>query len=49
MNNQLRTPDDYELFIYTLSEQYPAIVRSTVTFVRVGATLARVAGEIEFD
>ncbi len=48
MNNPLRTPEDYELFIYSLAGQYPGIIRLTVTFIRVGATLARVAGEIEF-
>ena len=48
MTNPLRTPDDYELFVYTLTEQFPAIQRSTVLFVRYGATLARVAGEITF-
>jgi hypothetical protein len=47
--NPLRTPEDYELFLYTLTEQFPAVRRSTVTFVRLGATLARVAGELHFD
>ncbi len=49
MNNPLRTPEDYELFLYTLTEQFPSIRRSTVTFVRLGATLARVTGELHFD
>jgi hypothetical protein len=49
MNNPLRTPEDYELFLYTLSDQFPVIIRSTVTFIRIGATLARVAGEILFE
>jgi hypothetical protein len=49
MNNPLRTPEDYELFLYTLSDQFPSIIRSTVTFVRIGATLARVGGEILFE
>lgn len=49
MSNPLRTPEEYELFLYTLSEQFPAIRRSTVTFVRLGASLARVAGELHFD
>jgi hypothetical protein len=49
MNNPLRTPEDYELFLYTLIEQFPSIRRSTVTFVRRGASLARVAGELYFD
>ena len=49
MSNPLRTPQDYELFLYTLSEQFPSVLRSTVTFVRLGATLARVSGELYFD
>ncbi len=49
MNNPLRTPEDYELFLYALTEQFPSICRSTVVFVRRGASLARVAGELYFD
>jgi len=49
VNNPLRTPEDYELFLYTITEQFPSIRRSTVTFVRLGASLARVAGELHFD
>ncbi len=49
MTNPLRSPQDYELFLYTLAEQFPSVRRSTVTFVRLGATLARVSGELFFD
>jgi len=49
MSNPLRTPDDYELFVYVLTEQFPSVRQSTVTFVRLGATLARVSGELRFD
>jgi hypothetical protein len=49
MSNSLRAPEDYELFLYTLTEQFPVVRRSTVTFVRRGASLARVAGEQIFD
>jgi len=49
MNNPLRTPEDYELFLYTLVEQFSSVRRSTVAFVRVGATLARVSGELHFE
>ena len=49
MTNPLRTSEDYELFIYSLVAQFPAARRSTVTFVRLGASLARVAGELHFD
>ena len=30
MSNPLRTPEDYELFLYTLAEQFPFIRRSTL-------------------
>ena len=49
MSNPLRTSEDYELFLYTLGEQFPSVPRSTVTFIRRGASLARVAGELDFD
>ncbi len=49
MSTPLRTPEDYELFLYTLTERFPIISRSTVTFIRVGATLAKVAGEVFFE
>ena len=49
MNHPLRTPEDYELFLYTLTEQFPSVRKSTVTLVRRGATLARVTGELHFD
>lgn len=49
MNNPLRTPDDYELFLYTLTEQFSSVRRSTVTFVRLGASLARAAGDLFFE
>lgn len=48
MSNPLRTPGDYELFLYTLTEQFPSVRHSTVTFVRRGVALARVVGELFF-
>lgn len=49
MNNHLRTFDDYELFLYTLTDCYPlSITRSTLVLVRIGATLARVTGDVWF-
>ena len=47
--NPLRSASDYELFLYTLAQEFPAIRRSTLTFARLGASLARVAGELYFD
>lgn len=49
MSQPLRTLEDYELFLYTLPEQFNCIRHSTVTLVRRGASLARVSGEIHFD
>ncbi len=44
MSDPLRSLVEYEHFVHTLTQQFPAVRRSTVTFVRRGATLARVAG-----
>jgi uncharacterized protein DUF6516 len=49
MTDPLRSPEDYELFLYSLAEQFPSIRHSTLTFVRRGHSLARVAGEVHFD
>jgi hypothetical protein len=49
MTNPLRTLEDYELFLYTLSEQFASIRRSTLALVRRGHSLARITGEIFFD
>ena len=49
MSNPLRSLVEYEHFVHTLIQQFPAVRRSTVTFVRRGATLARIAGELQFD
>jgi len=48
MNNPLRTIDDYQLFLYTLAKQFPSVRHSTMTLVRMGASLARVSGELYF-
>jgi hypothetical protein len=34
MNNPLRTSEGYELFLYTLMEQFPSVRRSPMTFTR---------------
>ena len=49
MSNPLRTIEDYELFLYTLKEQYPSVRHSTVILTRRGAYLARGSGELQFD
>ena len=48
-HNPLRTPEDYELFIYSLPERFKSVRQSTITLVRLGASLGRVAGELQFD
>lgn len=49
MSDAFRTPEDYELFLYTLTERFPSIRRSTLSFIRRGHSLARITGEIHFD
>jgi hypothetical protein len=48
MTSSLRTDTDYELFLYSLVDLFPSVQRSTITFVRLGASIARVAGELYF-
>jgi hypothetical protein len=48
MMTPFRTTGDYELFLYTLAEQFPSVICSTLTFVRLGSSLARVSGELHF-
>lgn len=48
MSNPLRTPQDYEFFLYAIIQEFPSVYRSTVTFIRRGASLARVEGELYF-
>lgn len=49
MSNPLRTLEDYEVFLYTLPEQFKSIRHSTLALVRRGTSLARVSGELHFD
>ena len=49
MSSPLRTIEDYELFLYTLKQQFKSITHSTVILTRRGAFLARVSGELQFD
>jgi len=49
VTDALRTVEDYELFLYTLTERFSSLRRSTVTLVRRGSSLARVEGELHFD
>lgn len=49
MNSALRTSQDYERYLYELVDHFPSIRHSTITFVRRGASLARISGELVFD
>ena len=49
MTNPLATPEDYELFLYSILDAYSSVRSSTLTFIRRGVSLARVAGELHFD
>jgi len=49
MSEPFRTLEDYELFIYSLPGQFQSVRQSTLTLVRLGASLARVAGSLHFD
>ena len=48
MNDPFRTCEDYELFLYTLTKSFPTIQSSTIRLIRLGTSLARVAGELQF-
>jgi len=48
MTDPFRTDQDYELFLYSLPDRFPSVKHSPLTFVRRGASLARVAGELTF-
>ena len=45
----LRSPEDYELFLYTLAERFRSIRQSAIVLARRRATLGRVSGELNFD
>ena len=49
MSNPLRTVEDYELFLYTLKQQFPFVKHSTLILTRRGSSLARVSGELQFE
>jgi len=45
--NPLQSQSEYENFVYSLAQRYPAIRRSTLVLVRRGAAIAVLHGEIE--
>lgn len=49
MTDPFRTPEDYELFLYTLGNKFASVRSTTVVLIRLGSSLARISGEITFD
>ncbi len=45
--NPLDSLVEYELFVYTLQQNYSAVLRSTLVVIRRGATIAVLSGELE--
>jgi hypothetical protein len=45
--NPLQSLPEYEQYIYTLQQRYASIRHSSLTVIRRGATIARLAGTIE--
>jgi hypothetical protein len=45
--NPLQSLAEYERFVYTLQQRYPALRRSTLVVMRRGRIVARLAGELE--
>ena len=43
-----RTLEDYELFIYALQDDFPAIQSSTLIVIRQASNVATVQGELHF-
>ncbi len=46
--NPFQSLREYEIFIYTLPQRFPSIVRSTLTAIHRGKYLAEVMGEVAF-
>lgn len=47
--NPFQSLAEYERFVYTLQGRYASIRSSTLTIIRRGAAVARLAGELEID
>ncbi len=48
-DNPLRTRETYEQFLYTLTDQYSTIRRSTLVYIPSGTYFGRVEGFLLFD
>lgn len=49
MISAFRTSQDYERYLYELTDLFPSIRHTSITFVRRGASLARISGELFFE
>ncbi len=49
MTQSMQSIEDYELYLYSITEKYQSINHSTLVLIRQGATLARISGEIHFE
>jgi hypothetical protein len=49
MPDPLSSPGDYETFVYTLTERFPSIRRSTLVYILSGEFYGRVEGLLLFD
>lgn len=47
--NPFQSLRDYEYFVYTLPQQFPAIVASTLTVIQKGRLFAELTGELTFS
>ena len=45
----LTTQADYEAFVYSLADRYPAILRAALVVIPRGRGVAEIVGEIEFE
>ena len=45
----LTTLADYEAFVYSLADRYPAVLRATLVVISRGRGAAEVSGELEFE
>jgi len=46
--NPFQSLGEYETFVYTLSQQFPSVLRSTLTLIRRGRLFAELTGELSF-
>jgi hypothetical protein len=47
--SQFQSLREYEIFVYTLAQQFPSILYSTLVVARRGRYLAELKGELAFD